>query len=148
MDQRLTTRLIDMWNRLSTDEQMPDYSKLNVSTIDDLWQSCMVLIPMPRSNSTRTQTTLKLHHIGRKVSDVIGNASVGNYIVNRARQFAGERIIHRVDEVIDRPAPIEEAGQFINDKHKVIKYRSCLLPFGNVQDGVTHVLVGLTWREF
>jgi hypothetical protein len=148
-DQRLTTRLIDVWNRLSHEEDIPDFSKLNVSTIEDLWQSCMVLVPMPKSTSTnRAQTTLKLHHIGRKVSDVIGNASVGTYIVARTRQFAGERIIQRIDELLDQPQPIEESGQFINDRHKVVKYRSCLLPFGNRQEGVTHVLVGLAWREF
>ncbi|MBY0355632.1 MAG: hypothetical protein K2Q12_07875 [Rickettsiales bacterium] len=145
---RMTTRLLELWNRLSHDNSLPDYAKLNVTSIDDLWQNCMVLVPIPKASSSRAQTTLKLHHVGRKVSDVIGNASVGNYIVSRARQFAGEKIIHRIDDIIEQPMPIEESGQFINDKSKVVKYRSCLLPFGNSQEGVTHVLVGLTWREF
>lgn len=147
-DLRLTSRLIEMWKRLGEEEQIPDFARLNLSNIDELWQNCMVLIPLPKAESTRTQTTLKMHHIGRKLTDVIGNASVGNYVVSRARQFAGDKIIHRVDELFDQPQPIEESGQFVNDRHKVVKYRSCLLPFGNAQDGVTHVLVGLSWREF
>lgn len=148
-DKRITNRLIEQWSRLSQEGALPEYTRLNVSTIDDLWQNCMVLVPMPRAAaSTRTQTTLKMHHLGKKVSEVIGNASVGNYIMTRTRQFAGDRILQRIDELIDNRNPIEETGQFVNDKNKVVKYRSCLLPFGNMQDGVTHVLVGLSWREF
>jgi hypothetical protein len=148
VDLRLTSRLIGLWKRLGDDEQMPDFSKLNVSNIDELWQNCMVLIPLPHSGTSRTQTALKMYHIGRKLREVIGNAAVGNYIIARAQQFAGNKIIQRVDEVINQPQPVEESGQFVNDRHKIVKYRSCLLPFGNPQQGVTHVLVGLSWREF
>ena len=45
------------------------------------------------------------------------------------------------------PKPLVDIGQFISENNKVVKFRSCLLPFG--KDGVvTHVLAGLSWREF
>ena len=146
-DKRLTMRLMNYWKRLGKDE-LPDFAKLNTAAIDDLWQSCMVVVPLPRSSNTRTQTTLKLHHMGRKLSEVMGNAAVGSYVMARARQFSGDKILERMDELIATARPIEESGQFISDKHKVVKYRSCMLPFGNAKDGVTHVVVGLSWREF
>lgn len=147
-DQRLTDRLLKHWKRLSNEQPMPDFNRFNPGPIDDLWQSCMVLVPMPQSRSTRTQVALKMHHLGERLTDMIGNASVGTYVVSKARQFAGDRIIERMDELLANPQPIEESGQFINDRHKVVKYRSCMLPFGNGKQGVTHVLVGLSWREF
>jgi hypothetical protein len=132
---------------IAKEDVMPDFAKFDQSKVQDVWQNCIVLIPIPKTDN-KPQRTLQFKHIGDKVNSMLGDASVGSYVVAKARQFAGSKIISRVEEVIESPKPIEESGKFINKNDKVVKYRSCLLPFGNEYDGVTHILVGLSWREF
>ena len=45
------------------------------------------------------------------------------------------------------PTPLLDTGQFVSETSKVIKFRSCLLPFGT-EERITHVVVGFSWREY
>jgi hypothetical protein len=56
-------------------------------------------------------------------------------------------VVRKASEVLANPVPLVDMGQFINAGNKVVKYRSCLLPFGT-GNKVTHIIAGLSWREF
>ena len=62
-------------------------------------------------------------------------------------QFPVAVLIRKIHLVFANPAPLVDMGQFVSERGKIIKYRSCLLPFGT-QGVVTHIVVGLSWREF
>jgi hypothetical protein len=60
----------------------------------------------------------------------------------------GGKVLNYIDKVMLDPKPTIEDGQFINEKNQVVKFRSCLLPFGSDRDNITHIIAGLSWRAF
>jgi hypothetical protein len=142
---RLGDRLLGYWNTTRKDLQMPDVGQLNASAITDVWQSCVLFSVSPAIDAK--PFVLNFQQIGDKLRSIYGNDMIGRSFNTAQRHFQGAAVVRRVEEVIENPSVLTDVGQFINENHKVVKYRSCLLPFG--RDGkVTHVLVGLSWREF
>ncbi len=144
-DHRLGDRLLNYWNSTRKDLPMPDFGHFNPSSIADIWQSCILFTVSPEVGSK--PFVLNFYQIGDKLRGLYSGDMVGRSFNTAQRHFQGAAIVRRIGEVIENPAVLTDVGQFINERSKVVKYRSCLLPFG--RDGrVTHVIVGLSWREF
>jgi hypothetical protein len=145
MEHRLSDRLIGYWNTLKKDLPMPDFGHFNASSIADVWQYCVLFNVTPSVESK--PFILNFQQIGDLARGVYGNEMIGKSFNTSQRHFQGSAILRRVDEILKSPTYLTDIGQFINERGKVVKYRSCLLPFG--RDGkVTHVVVGLSWREY
>ncbi len=124
---------------------MPDFGHFNASAIADVWQHCVLFTVAPSYDER--PFILNFYQVGDKVRGVYGNDMIGRSFNTSQRHFQGAAIIRRMEEVIVNPAPLTDVGQFVNETGKVVKYRSCLLPFGR-EGKVTHVIVGISWREF
>jgi hypothetical protein len=144
-EQRMGERLLSYWNLLRKDEPMPDFSQFNPSSISDIWQQCVLFTVAPSVDNTNS--TLNFYQIGDKLSSIYAGDMIGRSFTAGQKHFQGAAIMRHMQQIITNPAPIMDAGQFINEKSKVVKYRSCLLPFGR-NGKVTHVITGLSWREF
>ncbi len=145
-EKRLTSRLTSYWEMLRKEQPLPEFSKFNSSSIADAWDTCMTLAIQPsQDNNARTYKYVQL---GPKLVTMLGKDPTGSYVKAKQRGFPGARIIKDIDKAADSAEPLYDGGQFVTEKNKVVKFRSCLLPFGNANDGVTHMLVGLSWREF
>lgn len=144
-EHRLAERLMGYWHTLRKDQLMPDFGHFNASAIDDIWQQCVLFTVSPEIENK--PHVLNFHQIGERVRTLYGNEMVGRSFNTSQRHFAGAAIMRRVEEIISKPSPLNDAGQFINERSKVVKYRSCLLPFGR-NGKVSHIIAGLSWREF
>ena len=145
LEHRLSERLTSYWNNLRKDLEMPDFGHFNASSIADIWQQCVLFTVSPEVDNK--PYVLNFYQIGDRLRSIYGNDMVGRSFNTGQRHFQGAAIVRRVEEIINNPAPVNDMGQFINERSKVVKYRSVLLPFG--RDGrVTHVITGLSWREF
>lgn len=144
VEARLNDRLTSYWNLLRKEEPLPEFVRFNVAAIEDLWSQCVLFTVQP--SAPGQPPAVNFYQVGEKVKALYGNVA-GRSMATSQRHFQGATIVQRVGEVIAAPAPLYDEGQFVNDKSKVVKYRSCLLPFGN-KDKVTHVVAGLSWREF
>lgn len=147
-EQRLTIRLISYWDRLRGAAPMPMIQQFNTATIQDLWPYCLRLTLEPANGNT---VNYRYDYLGKKITEIYGRDLTGQVASSMIHNLPGSAILKQVDKVIADPEPMEDAGQFINAKSRVVKYRSCLLPFGQMQSGitqVTHMIVGLSWREF
>lgn len=143
-EKRLTQRLTRYWDSLKKDNPMPPFQKFNVSAIDDVWDYCLLIAVSSAAGQT---PNYNYYRLGKKVQDLYGSDVSGQPVRPEQSKSRNASIIKRIGEVLANPTPLYDDGQFVNAKHKVVKYRSCLLPFG--QNGeVTHVVVGLSWREF
>lgn len=139
---RLTDRLTNYWTLLKRDQPMPDFAQVNLSTISDIWQQCILFTVNPG-----TPPTVNFYLLGEQAKRIYQNDMSGRAMNPGMKHFQGAAIVRRMDEVLARPEPIYDQGQFVNERSKIVKYRSCLLPFG--RDGqITHILAGLSWREF
>ncbi len=144
-EHRLTERLTKYWDNIRKENNIPEFAKFNASAIDDLWQQCILFVVNPTTEG-RTPT-LSFYMVGDKLKGIYGNDAVGKMFNPTQRHFQGAAVVRKIDEIIAHPAPVIDVGQFIGENNKMVKYRSCLLPFGS--DGVvTHVIAGLSWREF
>ena len=144
-EHRTTDRLLSYWNILRKDEAMPDFSHFNASSIDDIWQQCVLFTVAPEVDNKAS--ILNFYQIGDNLRSIYGSEMVGRSFSAGQRHFQGDAVMRRVEEIITNPGPMTDVGQFVNEKSKVVKYRSCLLPFGR-NGKVTHVITGLSWREF
>lgn len=143
-DQRLTQRLITYWDTMRKDEPIPNFSKFNSAAISDIWQQCILFVVQPGSERG---TILNFNMVGDKLNGIYSQSMIGTCFNPSHRHFQGAAVVSKVDKMMADLAPLLDSGQFINNNGKVVKYRSCLLPFGR-QGVVTHVVAGLSWREF
>ena len=144
MEKRLTERLTKYWEVLRQDGALPVFGKFNSAAIDDIWGNC-ILFTVNKSNDNEKSYTF--YRVGDKVKQLYHEDLTGNTLKAKQRAFKGAAVIKRIDEVVKDGSPIEDAGQFVSPDNKVVKFRSCLLPFGNDNE-VTHIVAGLSWREF
>jgi hypothetical protein len=143
---RLTERLAAHWNLLRKDNILPDFSQFNPSAITDIWQNCVLFTVQPTAAGTMPMLGFKA--IGDKLSPLFGKELIGKIVNFSQKHFHGAAIIRRTGEVIENPAPLFDEGQFVTSNSKVVKFRSCLMPFGSKDGRITHIVVGLSWREF
>lgn len=143
-EQRLTDRLTNYWNLVRKDDTVPDFARFNISAIEDIWQQCILFTVQPGQSGN---TTVNFYNVGQKVRSIYGTEMTGRSVSSSQKHFQGASIVRKVDAIIANPTPLYDEGQFVNDRGKVVKYRSCLLPFGT-QGRISHIVAGLSWREF
>ncbi len=143
-ENRLTTRLTDYWNRLRKDNILPQWEQFNTVAFQDLWKSCCKWRVEPGQSESIVYT---YEYVGSAVKEALGADPTGTVFTGQLRGFAGAQIVHNIDKVAKNPMPLMDEGRFINDKSKIVKYRSCMLPFGTKKGKITHIVLGLSWKE-
>ena len=141
-DRRLTTRLIKYWERLRKDEALPPFNRFNSGAIQDIWDTCFHVSVQPGSQMFHYQ------YMGPKIVDAYGVNLTGSDISEKLRHIPGSQFFQKMDNLLEEYTPMENQGQFINEKNKTVKYRSCMVPFGTDEKGVTDVIAGLSWKAF
>lgn len=145
-EKRLVDRLQVYWTRIKEPDQIvPKYQRFNADAVHDLWPKCIVLEVVTHHNSPTALYTYD--YMGKDIVNAYGNDLTGQYVNVHMHNFPGWQILKSVDSLLHEPKVIITEGSFVNDAHRVIRYRACLLPFGKEQR-LTHVVVGLSWKEF
>lgn len=144
IEQRLTDRLTKYWELLRKEDALPVFGKFNSSAIDDVWGNCVLFTVNP---SPGESVSVTFYRMGDQVKNLYKEDLTGNTLSSKQRMFKGAAIVKRMDEVVKNAQPVYDNGQFVNQDNKIVKFRSCLLPFGKANE-VTHVVAGLSWREF
>jgi hypothetical protein len=140
---RLTRRLHRYWEHIRKDKDMPDIHQLNHATIEDVWPYCFRV-----KVDTRKGISYKYEYMGEPIAKLYGDDLTGRAIEHKARDFPGAVVHDKIPEAVEKAIPVNDDGHFVNRAGKLIKYRACILPFGNEKEGVTHVVVGLSCRVF
>lgn len=143
--QRLSDIFTKYWELIKKDSGMPNYSAINKASLVGSWEQCLVVKTQPTAAGVPPR--FQCIEAGAKLEALFGHAVVGEVFTPKQKHHAAANILARLEEVWLSPAPIYDEGQFMGNHHKMVKYRSCLLPFGQGEQ-VSHILVGLSWREF
>lgn len=145
-EKRLTTRLINYWERMKKDGFAPQYERLNPSIINDIWQKCLVLETQP----TTGDPVFTYVHCGEEISAAMGGSLNGTVLSGNKQLYPASAIVKRAPILFKMNVlePIHDEGQFVNPQGNVVKFRACLLGFADHNNNVTHVLVGANWRVF
>mgnify|MGYP000247503108 CR=1 FL=1 len=145
LQQRLTDRLVKYWENLRKEGETPDYALFNKMAIQDIWDGCIVMQAQPVAAGAAPR--FQFREMGEKTLSLFAQDPTNQYFSVGARVFPAARIMRRLPEVIASPGPLVDEGQFVTEKSKVVKFRSCLVPFSK-EGKITYVVVGLSWREF
>ena len=110
--------------------------------MEDLWPYCFRV-----SVEDAEEPNFTYEYMGDELKKLYGSDMTGLTITHNMRGFIGAVIHKKIQEVTQSLAPAQDEGFFVNGKGQLIKYRSCVLPFGN-QQKLTHIIVGLSYRQF
>lgn len=143
-NKRQTHRLITHWHRICQDKPLPAWIKFNPAAFDDVWQQCCVWQVQAKPQQS-TIIVYNCEFCGEKIQAYVGDNLSGMMYSQSFLQIPGARIIRHMDEVVHSKQPLSDEGVFYNEHNKVVKFRSCLLPFGDTGGRVSHVVVCLTW---
>ncbi|MBL0319425.1 MAG: PAS domain-containing protein [Alphaproteobacteria bacterium] len=143
MEQRLNDRLSNYWNRLCKDGRIPAIESFNSGAMADIWQQCAKI-----SVTEAGTRTYYFEFMGESLAKVLGKSMSGERVIANMLTSPKFKLIHHLDSLVAKTQPTTEEGQFVNEKSKVVKYRSIILPFGKDNEHITHFILGVSWREF
>ncbi|MCE3232922.1 MAG: sensory box protein [Rickettsiaceae bacterium] len=141
---RLTTRLTQYWQRIRKDADVPAMNVFNSQMVHDLWGKCIVL------NVTREDGKANYYYkyIGEDLSDVFGDNLVGQRVKAQLHFLPAKKMLENFDDMLQNPRPKNLDGQFVDQNNHLVKYRSCILPFGTDKQNVTNFVIGISWNSF
>ncbi len=143
-DQRLVTRLQNYWELICRGKPMPEIGQLNPAGIDDMWQQCMKI----GTFQTQGGFTYNYLFMGEKLVEMYGKDLTSQVVNPHASEYPLNIVVNKLDGIMTARAFLIDENQFVNERGKLVKYRACLMPFGNEAKGVTHIVVGFSGREF
>jgi len=144
-EQRLVKRMESYWDSLKEEgASLPKYQKFNNARLQDIWENCFTLIV----NEKMGNRMYKYEHVGEEVHKAYGSKLVGDFTMQTIKGIPGVKVLEKIDECITAKKIFVEDGKFINKESKMIKFRSCILPFGSDGENVDHVVTGLSWRKY
>lgn len=146
-DKRLTKRLTDYWNTIRKEDILPPIERFNAGALEDvIGQCCIWRVEISHSNVKTPIYTYE--YVGSSLKKAVGKDMTGEIFTTRLKNFPAAKIVGKIDTVLETRLPTGDEGQFINESHKIVKYRSCLLPFGYKDGKITNILLGLSWSAF
>ena len=147
-EKRLTTRLFEHWNSLPRKEgaTIPEHKYFRAAQINDIMPMCAKIRVQDPENP---MPMCGFDEVGAKVQEAFGKDSLkGRLLRPNAPVFPAARVIRLIPQVIATGALAEDDGQFANETGRIVKYRSCILPFLEFKDTVEIVVIGFNWRVF
>ena len=143
IENRLTERLVSFYTLIKKEKPFPDYARFNHTMIEDIWHQCFVV-----SVDTNYGIKCKYLYMGNSVVEAYGQNLTGVGVDPGAKKFPGAVTYKNMVTAVEKKSAYQDHGSFVNKNSEMIKYRACFLPFGNEKKGITHIIVGLSYRVF
>lgn len=139
-ERRITQQLLSYWEELKGERSMPEEAEMDSDDIEDIWDECFLM----KVRVVNGEINLSFEHVGELFVEAYGYDLTGKEVDESFVSAYTEDLIARVHDVVENKEPIMDESEFVNNNDVSIKYRVCLLPFGD-ETGVTHVLGGMRW---
>ena len=137
---RATERLQNYWKQLCKSDKMPRIQQFNHMVVADVWPYCMQI--GIRNDEYRYE------YIGEALAELYGEAMTGQTFDMHIKRFPAIIVTKKLPEVLSQRAPATDNGHMFNKSGDMIRYRCCMLPFGTEKQGVTHIIAGLSYKQF
>lgn len=145
-EKRLVNRLRMYWSYVRDEDILPDYRKFNQNYIADMWDNCLLFSVSYSGQATKLY---QCEYIGQNLSVAFGNDLKDRYISSKDRLILpGANLMDYLDKSLNEKKFTMSSGQFVNYRDKIVKYRDCILPFADNNKNVSHLVAGISWREF
>lgn len=145
-NKRINEQLLAYWEKKRNGRRFPAEPDIDPSEIAAIWDSCFlvqVMSELPES------ARFKYIYLGQSLVNAYGD-DLGNKEVCEKLIYPGDMsLIHHFQDVIRTEQPLTEESEFENINGMLIKFRSCMLPLGKVDDShVSYIIGGMKWKAF
>lgn len=132
-------RLIAYWDQLKGERAFPEEKDIHVEAIADLWESCFLL-------NTQKEGDDGFHYefMGPSLIEAYGSDLTGmKHDENTEPHITS--ILDSFAKVVSDKTYIVDESEFTNTSGQLVKYRACLIPFGESPDTVKYIIGLMRW---
>ncbi|MFN7039511.1 MAG: hypothetical protein ACK4OM_08130 [Alphaproteobacteria bacterium] len=137
-ERRHTVQLINYWKNLKIDSPLPVIESMDSHLLSNYWFNSMVLF----SNKDFPNNNFHIEYIGKEITSLIKNNIIGK---NESNFEPINKIKNNFNHIVQKASIIVDQGEFIDSDFNTHKYRSCLLPFGQSKNNITHFVMYLSY---
>lgn len=141
---RLHEEVLNYWESLRGNRPFPTESDIDPDEVADIWPSCFLI----SLDDVTRRLGYRYSYLGEALIEAYGDDIKNPEIVMRLISTNSLPLAKRFDEVVKSKAPLFDEAEFVNLKQMRIKYRTCLLPLGNSDGQVTHILGSMRWKAY
>lgn len=144
-EQRITKRLMAYWHEHKGTKLLPRDSDINPAALQDVWDDCFVVeVKMDASPGDE----FRYSYLGPSIIAAYGDNVTGADIQTSMLSPSGGHVTDIFEKVIETKKPIIQESEFLNAHKILVRYRQCVLPFGDGDGNVTRLLGGVRWGTF
>lgn len=141
MERRMVLRVLHRWRELAGDRDFPAPKVVTGTSFREFWPYCFVL------DCAGVAGDPIFIEFGEELEVLCGR----NMARRPARETPAPTIISETlkfaNEVLRRKVPVTRGGEFALSGGATVLYRSILLPLGDDDDNVTHIVGAANCRE-
>jgi hypothetical protein len=145
-EQRLSTRMVTMWDKLAELTPPPMFAHFNKNAISDIWQQCAVLRIEPKAAESDIYE-MTIDFLGDLAKKLLPDYRVGQRITTKTMNVQAKKYLADIGRVVKECQTLINSGSVIGTNNKMVKYRVCLLPFTDKNNEVAYIVVGFSWIE-
>lgn len=133
-------RLISYWQKLSGDRKFPEETEIDTEALADLWNSCFLL-----NTNKSSDHGFKYEFMGPSLIEAYGVDLTGQtHTEETAPNIVS--ILNAFKDIVANGTEAVDESEFVNTSRQTVKYRCCLVPFGNAPDNVKYILGLMRWK--
>ena len=140
-EHRFHQRLYKYWDSLREGRIFPSENQIDSDEIADIWPSCFLI----SIDDVTRRLGYRYSYLGNALIEAYGDDSNNPDVAHQLLSTADAPMVKMYDEVCKHKKPAIDESEFINLKNLKIKYRTSLLPLGNSDGAVSHILGCMRW---
>lgn len=144
LEHRLPKRLTNYWDRIKNEAPLPPIEAFIPQSVPDLWHNCIKLSRTVEDG----KSAYKYDFVGRELEAIFGAKLGGLKVKAKVGFLPAQKMMDQMEKSLKNPVPITIEGQFVDSDGHLVKYRACLLPFGEHTEKITHFIIGVSWKIF
>ena len=140
---RVNEQLLQYWQKLKGQNQLPMEAEVDPDAISDIWDSCF----MVRYESEDTEQAFRYIYLGQALVEAYGDDANEKEVCEKLAYPQNHELAAQFHRVIDSQEPQMVESEFTNSKGMLIKYRSCLLPLAkDNRNSAGYIIGGMKWK--
>lgn len=138
-ERRLTVQLVQYWNQLRGEDEIPKEEQLDPDELEGIWERCFLV-------QVRDMEHVKDYNYSHFGPELRAAYEAGLLEEGNARIAGSEATLLEpaYREVIEEAGPIIQEDEYIDSIGRNVKYRQILMPFGQ-KDGTVESILGGSW---
>lgn len=143
-EQRVTSILLEYWNRLRGSRPYPSESELSPDDLKEIWDHVFLL----RVGGGETGGyNFRYEYMGESLIRAYGDNLTGIDVYDALLSTSRDTIVEDVLKTIKSRAPHQQDAEFDNVNQVRIKYRRLLCPLGTDDGRINYIVGVMRWKE-